>query len=237
MSGVSKRGQLVDPVAVAGKPSAQLKVPPEAEPEPSVLACGYGHPVAEGSKFCGECGQPLAAPRPAAPPHELPMHSLAQPPDPRPKPEAELTDEERAERQRQHLLAMEAGRRDPGVQFASPPPNRETVLIHMVEDGLTAFGVVWFRGQELEIEVNGPRWSEARKWILLDDAQQMLRWKKIMFRRGPWPGLRSYRGAQFMPLRAMSGDGALAPITPDALMQADAAEARRGRGIPVLPRA
>jgi hypothetical protein len=148
-----------------------------------------------------------------------------------------LVMQERAERQRQHLLAMEAGRRDPGVQFASPPPNRETVLIHMVEDGLTAFGVVWFRGQELEIEVNGPRWSEARKWILLDDAQQMLRWKKIMFRRGPWPGLRSYRGAQFMPLRAMSGEGALAPITPDALMQADAAEARRGRGIPVLPRA
>lgn len=220
MSGVGKRGQLVDPVAAAGKPS--------------VLACGYGHPVAEGSKFCGECGQPLAG-TPSA--RGEPPATLSPPVDPRPKPEAELTDEERAERQRQHLLAMEAGRRDPGVEFASPPPNRETVLIHMVEDGLTAFGVVWFRGQELEIEVNGPRWSEARKWILLDDAQQMLRWKKIMFRRGPWPGLRSYRGAQFMPLRAMSGDGALAPITPDALMQADAAEARRGRGIPVLPRA
>jgi hypothetical protein len=235
MSGVSKRGQLADPVGMAPELPTEEPVSLEVAPElPTQLACGYGHPVAEGAKFCPECGQPLVAPPPAR--EEAPA-ALNAPVDPRPKPEAELTDEERAERQRQHLLAMEAGRRDPGVQFASPPPNRETVLIHMVEDGLTAFGVVWFRGQELEIEVNGPRWSEARKWILLDDAQQMLRWKKIMFRRGPWPGLRSYRGAQFMPLRAMSGEGALAPITPDALMQADAAEARRGRGIPVLPRA
>jgi hypothetical protein len=236
MSGVGKRGRLADPVGMA--PQAPLAE--EALDVPSPLACGSGHPVVPGSKFCGECGQPLASSAPLTdlrPAAAAQYPELRSPPDPRPRPEAELTDEERAERQRQHLLAMEAGRRDPGVEFASPPPNRETVLIHMVEDGLTAFGVVWFRGQELEIEVNGPRWGEARKWILLDDSQQMARWKRIMFRRGPWPGMRSYRGAQFMPMKALSGDGSLAPVGPDALMQADMAEARRGRGIPVLPRA
>jgi hypothetical protein len=152
-------------------------------------------------------------------------------------PEALLTPEERAERQRQHLLALEAGKRDPGIQgYAQPSAGRETVLIHFTEDGLTAFGTVWFRGQELEVEVGGPRWAEAARWILLDDAQQMERWKKIMFRRGPWPGLRTYQGARFEPLKALSGDGALVPVDVAALQQADQAEARRGRGIPVAPR-
>jgi hypothetical protein len=232
MSGLGAIGRTVDPVSAAGKPSTELKVSPEAVQEPSVLACGYGHPVAEGAKFCGECGQPLAG-LPAA---EAPQAAAGTPADPRPKPEALLTPEERAERQRLHLLAVQAGSRDPGVSYERASATRETVLLHLVEDGLTAFGQVWFRGQELEVEVDGPRWEEARKWVLLDDRQQMERWKRIMFRRGPWPGLRSYRPAQFMPMKALSGDGMLAPLDQSALAQADEAEARRGRGVPALPR-
>jgi hypothetical protein len=216
-------------VAMAVPDRPVLSVPVQGQQE--TFSCGLGHPVAPGAKFCPECGQPLVAllPPPAA--------SLATPADPRPKPESELTDEERAERQRLHLLAVEAGRRDPGIQgFAQPQPGRQTVLIHFTEDGLTAFGQVWYRGQELEIEVGGPRWAEAAKWILLDDRQQMERWKRIMFRRGPWPGLRSYAGARFEPLKALSGDGLLPPVDMSALQQADLAEARRGRGVPVAPR-
>jgi hypothetical protein len=229
MSGVGKQDVVVDPVAAA-LPAEETVAPEPAPPVPAPLRCGYGHLVAPGAKFCGECGQPLAGLPPAAP---VPPEA---PPDPRPKPEHLLTPEERAERQRQHLLAVQAGSRDPGVTYVPPARNHESVLIHMVEDGLTAFGQVWFRGQELEIEVGGPRWAEAAKWVLLDDRQQMERWKRIMFRRGPWPGLRSYREARFEPLKALSGDGALPPLDASALAQADEAEMRRGRGIPAPSR-
>jgi hypothetical protein len=225
-------GQLVDPVGMAGEPASKTPVSLEVVPPvPSPLACGLGHSVAPGAKFCPECGQALGALLPPAP------APLTTPADPRPKPEALLTDEERAERQRLHLLAVQAGQRDPGIPgYAQPQQGRETVLIHFVEDGLTAFGQVWFRGQELEIEVGGLRWAEAVKWILLDDFQQMTRWKRIMFRRGPWPGLRTYAAAQFVPMKSLSGDGPVGGPDEAALRQADQAEARRGRGVPVAPR-
>lgn len=158
-------------------------------------------------------------------------------PAPRPKPEYELTDEERAERNRQHEQAVLAGRQDPGVQYVPPPPPQaRTVLIHILEDGFTAFGQVWFRGQELEVQVNGPRWENARLWILLDDFGQMALYGKINFRHGPWPGVRTYTGARFQQLRATSGSYDEAPPipTPDeqALRQAEILEARRGRSVP-----
>ena len=48
------------------------------------------------------------------------------------------------------------------------------------------------RGQEIEIGPGDPRWDEATRWILQDDFAQMERYGKIMFRKGPWPGRRSY---------------------------------------------
>ena len=62
-----------------------------------------------------------------------------------------------------------------------------SVLMHFVEDGFTAFGQVWYRGQELDIPVDDPR---AQGWLsaVSDDAEQMRRWGRVYFRPGPWPG-------------------------------------------------
>jgi hypothetical protein len=213
-------------------------------PGPSCHSCGC--PVAPAIRFCPDCGTllevlaPIQVPVPEpAPPaaSRLTGPVLQSPRDPSLKPEQELSETERAERWRQHQAAVAAGRQDPGIQgFVQPPPGAQTVLIHMVEDGLTAFGLVWFRGQELEISPQDPRWPSARKWIFMDDSAQMQRWGKVKFRPGPWPGLRTYRAGRAQPLRALSGDGVVSGPGLQEIMQAEQMEARRGRGIPVAPR-
>lgn len=71
----------------------------------------------------------------------------------------------------------------------------ETILFHVVEDGFSAQGVVWVRGQELEFVKDSPEYKdtldrEGNSWLDLvgDDAAQMQRFGKIMVRPGPWPG-------------------------------------------------
>lgn len=68
------------------------------------------------------------------------------------------------------------------------------ILLHFVEDGFTADGAVWVRGQELEyhkgtaeyeqtLDRNGVSWLD----LVGDEAAQMDRFGKVMFRPGPWP--------------------------------------------------
>jgi len=156
--------------------------------------------------------------------------------NPRPKPYDQLTPDEKRERDYQHAQAVAAGKRDPGIrQYVAPQPAQRAILIHILEDGFTAFGQVWYRGQELEVAIGGPRWEEAQRWILWDDYQQMAVYKKIYFRQGPWPGLRSYTAGvgRFQQLKAL-GDGDQVILGPpvEALAQADLLEQRRGRGVP-----
>jgi len=54
-----------------------------------------------------------------------------------------------------------------------PEQHKQTVLIHFTADGLTAFGQVWYRGQELEIGPGHPRWPEAADWITLTPEQRV----------------------------------------------------------------
>lgn len=74
-----------------------------------------------------------------------------------------------------------------------PDPEPETIHIHILEDGLTAHGRVWYRGQELEYTVGSGLYKatqdrNGRSWLDLDDRAQMQRFGRVMFRHGPWPG-------------------------------------------------
>lgn len=69
----------------------------------------------------------------------------------------------------------------------------EVVTIHFLEDGFTAFGQVFYRGQELSIEKGSPQYKETldkkgNSWLDLDVDEQFKRYEKQMFAPGPWRG-------------------------------------------------
>lgn len=93
----------------------------------------------------------------------------------------------------------------------------QNVLIHVREDGFTACGRVWYRGQELEFTVGEPNWEDTKdikgnSWVLQTEAEQLRRYGgRVMFGLGPWPG--------------SEWDNA----------SAASAEVRRGRVAPTIP--
>jgi hypothetical protein len=235
MAGIrAKDAKIVDVPAVAqallasqrGEDSASLPFP---KADSSVLTprdtvpCGaFGHPNPPGAAFCAACGLPMNA-VPAGKPALTP-----------PKPAAELTPDERKDRDEQHAAAITAT-----AQFENAPERivqtpGEAVIIHFVEDGFTFAGRVWYRGQEMEIGPGHPRWPDASRWILLSRYEQVERYGKQYFEHGPWPGRRSYTDSQGMyeELNTMDKSGKFAGPTADQLRQADAAEQARGRGVP-----
>lgn len=95
----------------------------------------------------------------------------------------------------------------------------EKILIHVVQDGLTAFGDVWLRGQEIEVEVGTPAYERTKNihgqsWLdLADDLQgQYAKWGRQYIASGP-----------FIPRPGERFE--------DAVAQADR---RRGRTVPVV---
>lgn len=99
------------------------------------------------------------------------------------------------EKAKEHAEALSAGKAE--VEEAlDATPGEETVLLHFVEDGFTAQGRVWMRGQELEFVKGSPAYEETvdrygKTWLDMvgDDAAQYAKFGRIMFRPGPWPGL------------------------------------------------
>lgn len=217
------------------------RVPPEVLGKAAEVAvqmpdrCPEGHETHGSTKFCPECGMNLLG-LPVS--SRLGVEMAARAEAYRPKPEGLLTDAERAERNRQHQAAVAAGKRDAAPVFDPPPEGVATFLIHFVEDGFTGFGVIWYRGQELEVAVGSPRWHEGWetgvKWLQWQDAEQMARCGKVYFRRGPWPGQRSYADGAggFEKLAALGGAGQVTGPSVESLLQADKLEARRRRGVP-----
>ena len=186
--------------------------------------CALGHRNELTARFCAECGLSMSA---QAPPP--PVRSEV----PRPRPVSELSDTERAERDRQHAEALAAARQFENAPVTYVPAQGETVVIHMIEDGLTAFGQVWYRGQEIELGPGHPRWEQARGWFMLDRPAQIDRWGKQFFAPGPWPGRRSYLdGADGFEQLAAEGGGKFRGPGEEALRAADEAERRRGRAVP-----
>lgn len=221
MAGLSGTQHVVDIVA-ASRQLAPWEEPGEPE-EPRTQACAFGHPNPPGSRFCADCGLSMNAQ--LAPGAETV----------RPKPAAELTDEERAEREQQHMAAITAAAAFEKAPEVILPAEGEAVLIHFTEDGLTAFGKVWYRGQELAIGPDHPRWPEAVGWIMLDKAGQFARWGRQYFDHGPWPFQRSYvdPAAHYEDMRPVGGQGKMSGgPSEEELRRADEAEQRRNRGVP-----
>jgi hypothetical protein len=158
----------------------------------------------------------------------------------RPKPYGQLSEEERAVRDRQHAQALAATQ-----AFESQSPQfrasqGESILIHFVDDGFTFAGLVWYRGQEVEIGPDHPRWQEVLNWIMLDKYQQIERWGKQFFDHGPWPGRRSYTDGAMSFEALYAGRDEQGNLTgkyqgpgEQALAQADEAERRRQRAVPL----
>jgi hypothetical protein len=239
MAGLSGKQTLVDVVA-ASEALVPSQLPPEPEAAgvvmPEVLApmeqaatemtagdsaaCMFGHANTPGAQFCASCG--------------ISMDATKTGPAARVKPDYELTAEEQAARERQHQQALAAAAKFEQAPERILPATGQTMIIHMVDDGLTAFGKVWYRGQEIEIGPDHPRWPEAVNWIMLSRFEQLDRWGKHFFDFGPWPGRRSYTEAagSFEQLTVPGGDGTIAGPDEAALRQADEAERRRGRGVP-----
>lgn len=68
------------------------------------------------------------------------------------------------------------------------------VTINFVHDGLTAFGRVWYRGQELSIDRTSADWettidpATGKSWLELDEYEQEDKWGNRYFREGKWKG-------------------------------------------------
>src|SRR6266851_5741359 len=158
----------------------------QAEPERE-WTCQRGHLADWAARFCMECGDSrpdLKAPVAGA--------GLAAEMAARPVPDAELTPESRAERERLHAAALRLGREDPNLVYAQPSGQQPTVLFYVLKSGWTFAGEVWMRGQEIELEQGTLRWAEAQRFINWTDAEQYEQYGRLCWRLGPWPGRKSY---------------------------------------------
>lgn len=75
----------------------------------------------------------------------------------------------------------------------APQDADDVVIIHFVEDGLTALGKTWYRGEEMRIVPGSEEWNllldkNGNTWLFLDEDQQIARWGHRYFRDGPWRG-------------------------------------------------
>jgi hypothetical protein len=253
---------LVDPAVLAlpvPEPDPMLR----SRPEPQ-QACPSGHQNALGMKFCGECGASLEAPRKWAcghdnaeqnkfcgecgqPAYAPPVSGAgflaeagAQPglslPPARPKPEALLTPEEKAERRRQHEEAVRLGSHMPEPKYEIPDGSVPEQVVHFIADGLTWAGECWFRGQTMRLPIGSARWQQAQSWINQTDFEQVDHYGEVKFRPGPWPG-KSYVDAlaeQQRPLAVIGGTGQVSLPTEEELMAAQRREESRRGAVPAL---
>src|SRR3954453_22291669 len=109
---------------------------------------------------------------------EIPtVELLPDTPAERPKPDAELTPEQRRIRDLENQLALERGKKDVEPELETvTADNAETIVIHFLEDGLTSLGKVWPRGQELEFVRGGQAYRDTcdrqgRSWVELRDNE------------------------------------------------------------------
>ncbi len=176
-----------------------------------------------------------------------PSPVTAPPPEPL-VPERELSPEQKRIRELEHLLALERGRKDdlePELDVPANPGDTANVVIHFVDDGFTALGKVWYRGQELEFVPGSRAYRDTfdrtnATWLSLrgNDKEQIARYGRVMFREGPWDGrsLVDVADEPFDPLRPVGRDGGSPkPPTRAELEAAAETEQRRGRAAPLLP--
>jgi hypothetical protein len=128
------------------------------------------------------------------------------------------------------------------ADYQPGPPEtveNEVITIHFVSDGFTALKEVWYRGQELRVEVGSPEWidtcepktlvkgapTSGKSWLRLTEEEQENRYGAIHFRHGPW------RGKSFE--QASAGSQALDGTTdPDEREKAEKKFALPGLAVP-----
>lgn len=154
------------------------------------------------------------------------------------KPEAALTPLEREIRDAEDMLAAKATQE---MASAAPayeaPQSGNTILIHIVNDGLPINGQMTYRGQEFEFEVGGKAYNQTLDRFgntfldLADDVDaQYQKWGEQKIASGPWRGKRVGYTLQDAPREMSQAEKVqwLADMNAHA-----AAEARRGRAAPV----
>jgi hypothetical protein len=151
----------------------------------------------------------------------------------RPRPDAELTPEELKAREEAHTSAVALGKRDHRVTYL-PPGGEHLAEFYFLEDGHYAFGAVWYRGQEVAVDLDGPRGQEAREMLAMGDFEQMAIFGIVKWRQGRWPGASYAEGeGQYERLRSLSRDGPqVEGPSADQLSAAERAERARGRAVP-----
>ena len=96
----------------------------------------------------------------------------------------------------QHSEALQQGKSDPEISYDKTTPEKEEdkILIHFLDDGFTALGVIWCRGQEIEFVIDSPAYEDTKdrygkSWLDLVDnhSEQIRRFGRVMFSRGESP--------------------------------------------------
>lgn len=76
-----------------------------------------------------------------------------------------------------------------------PAAGKKKLTYHFVEDGFTAFGKTWYRGEEITLVEGSEDWGAAfdRFGVFIfekGDYEQMEAYNgTVFYRQGPWPGL------------------------------------------------
>ena len=163
---------------------------------------------------------------------ELARQSAVPAKSSRPKPESQLSAEEKELRILQDRVAQKRTAEPEAAEDAleTAGNGQETILIHFIINGFTAQSRVWQRGQEIEFVVGGAAHEQTmdrfgNSWLDLrnDPAAQIERYGAEYFREGPFPGL---------PLTYTKD--LTDPDDIAAMQQIAAAEAKRNRAAPVI---
>lgn len=82
-----------------------------------------------------------------------------------------------------------------GFDISGDPAEQGSITINFVDDGFTALGKVWYRGEELTLVPGTKEWDEAptqrgKIFALLDEFEQEEIWGRRFFRPGRWRGKR-----------------------------------------------
>lgn len=152
----------------------------------------------------------------------------------------ELTPEQAEIKRLRDLLAVERGRKDVEPEYEpEATADGDVIRIHFLEDGVTALGKLYYRGDELEFVAGSVAHRDTfdrlgRSWLDMrgDDFAQIERFGKVMFRNGPWPG-KTYADATYENLRVVGGDASVSPPTQAEIEAAE--KARKRRAAPRLP--
>lgn len=146
-------------------------VPDEVEAEEEMTP----EEAAEVAALEAELAKPETAPEPAFVPYE------------------KLSPAQKKIRDLRDAVAQRAAAEAERAPIAYGSADGDGVRVHVLEDGFTACGVVWYRGQEIFFPFGGEAYEQTKdrdgnSWLDLDEAAQWRRWGKKMFGLGAWPG-------------------------------------------------